>query len=166
MEKIIKSITDELTRDIDLTDFDYRNSHFANNISRLAKNILNKIDYKDYDFDSTCPEHVFLKVLSGHYSRFPRGFWEDDFDMKVKSIFTFILQNILKFEDEDFKKEFNAYFIVAWKLSAALKKVNDSPYFLTTIIYGTKYNPLEFKSYRHNTYAAKKITDSLLVCIN
>ncbi|MBQ3421932.1 MAG: DUF4046 domain-containing protein [Romboutsia sp.] len=86
---------------------------------------------------------VYELVLNGYIRRFPNGFWQgfDGYDNGFKCL-KYLLEEKLKFTDEDIKLHFTRHFFSKYKLYGMFNLVfNGSPYAAIQALYPGRFKP-------------------------
>ena len=86
---------------------------------------------------------IYELVLNGHLKKFPNGFWKgvDGYDNAIKCL-TYLLEEKLKFTDEDIKKHFTRNFFSKYKLYGMFNLFfNGSSYKAISAIYPNRFKP-------------------------
>lgn len=91
---------------------------------------------------------VYKKILSGELKRFPYGFWQGE-DGKENSIqvMKYLIEDVLKWNREDIKKNLVVVTFKKYKLSGMLKSLYEqSPYLAMEALYPGKFKPYSLKN--------------------
>ena len=79
-------------------------------------------------------------------SRFPANTWKEDKDNELaRRVTRYLIEIILKWEEEDIKRKWNTPLIVKYRLRGLLKhRYNNSPYKMIDDVYPNRFKEWEF----------------------
>lgn len=89
---------------------------------------------------------IFYMVLNGELSKYPVGFWSPpDGIVYAINILKYLIEDILKWDDEEIIQKYNAKIFGKYKLNGMLKGVfNSSPFEALDAIYPNKFKRWQF----------------------
>lgn len=82
-------------------------------------------------------EEIYQEILDGKRSRFPPNTWKEDSNRELsKRVTKYLIETILKWNEEDIKQKWNTPLIIKYRLLGALKHGYDnSPYKMIEDLY-------------------------------
>ncbi|MBL3887882.1 DUF4046 domain-containing protein [Bacillus cereus] len=91
-------------------------------------------------------EDIYQEILDGKKSRFPANTWKEDKDNELaRRVTRYLIEIILKWEEEDIKQKWNTPLIVKYRLRGLLKhRYNNSPYKMIDDVYPNRFKEWEF----------------------
>ncbi|WP_242268959.1 DUF4046 domain-containing protein [Bacillus cereus group sp. BfR-BA-01352] len=91
-------------------------------------------------------EEIYQEILDGRRKSFPPGTWSEDVDGQLKKrIIRYLIEDILKWSDEDIKEKWNQNFIKKLKLTSVMQIYRSSPYEMLNAAYPNRFEPWELK---------------------
>lgn len=116
------------------------------------------------------PIEVYNLVLEGKLRTFPNGYWKGDFGMdNARKCIKYLLEEKLKFTDDDIRKNFKCAFFHKYKLWGLLQKCFDaSPYKALEFTYPGRFKeweisvPLNFWNTENGIIAVKWLFEEKL----
>ncbi|NWK71076.1 DUF4046 domain-containing protein [Bacillus paramycoides] len=112
-------------------------------------------------------EEIYQEILDGKRKSFPRGTWSEDVDGELKRRVTrYLIEDVLKWSDEDIKEKWNQALIRKLKLTGVMQIYRSSPYEMLNEAYPNRFEPWEVKhtpkrfwTYENSLEILKKIIE-------
>ncbi|HGA1022246.1 TPA: DUF4046 domain-containing protein [Bacillus cereus] len=103
-------------------------------------------------------EGIYQEILDGKRNRFPRNTWNLDKNNEMaKRVTRYLLTNILNWNDEKIKQNWNNSLITKYRLRGVLKhKYDNSPYAMINDLYPNKFKEWEFRMTPLNFWTKEK----------
>lgn len=103
-------------------------------------------------------EEIYQEILDGKRSRFPPNTWKEDSDRELsKRVTKYLIETILKWNEEDIKQKWNTPLIIKYRLLGALKHGYDnSPYKMIEDLYPNRFKEWEFSMTPNNFWTKEK----------
>lgn len=97
--------------------------------------------------------NTYKALLDNKLNIFPRGYWVEDNYEKAKEITRYLIEDILKWSDDDIREKLNQKIFVKYRLGGMLYIVfKNSPYSAINNAYPNRFKPWEFKKVPINTW--------------
>ncbi|AIK60050.1 DUF4046 domain-containing protein [Bacillus anthracis] len=108
-------------------------------------------------------EEIYQEILDGKRSRFPPNTWKEDSDRELsKRVTKYLIETILKWNEEDIKQKWNTPLIIKYRLLGALKHGYDnSPYKMIEDLYPNRFKEWEFGMAPLNFWTKEKALEAL-----
>ncbi|QEL82436.1 DUF4046 domain-containing protein (plasmid) [Bacillus sp. JAS24-2] len=91
-------------------------------------------------------EEIYQEILDGRRKSFPPGTWSRDVDGQLKQRVTkYLIEEILKWNDEDIKEKWNQHLIQKFKLTSVMQSYRSSPYEMLNAAYPNRFEAWELK---------------------
>ncbi|PKJ52029.1 DUF4046 domain-containing protein, partial [Bacillus sp. SN10] len=85
-------------------------------------------------------EEIYQEILDGRRKSFPPGTWSRDVDGQLKRRITrYLIEEILKWNDEDIKEKWNQHLIQKFKLTSVMQIYRSSPYEMLNAAYPNRF---------------------------
>ncbi|MCW1941875.1 DUF4046 domain-containing protein [Bacillus anthracis] len=103
-------------------------------------------------------EEIYQEILDGRRKSFPPGTWSEDVDGQLKKrIIRYLIEDVLKWSDEDIKEKWNQKFIKKLKLTSVMQIYRGSPYEMLNVAYPNRFEPWELKQAPRGSGHMKKV---------
>jgi len=108
-------------------------------------------------------EEIYQEILDGKRSRFPPNTWKEDSNRELsKRVTKYLIETILKWNEEDIKQKWNTPLIIKYRLLGALKHSYDnSPYKMIDDLYPNRFKEWEFGMAPLNFWTKEKALEAL-----
>lgn len=91
-------------------------------------------------------EEIYQEILDGKRSRFPPGTWIEDINGELKKRVTrYLIEVVLKWNDEQIKEKWNQRLIIKLRLTRVMHLYRGSPYQMLNAAYPNRFEPWELK---------------------
>lgn len=91
-------------------------------------------------------EEIYQEILDGTRRSFPKGTWSEDVNGELKRRITrYLIEDVLKWSDEDIKEKWNQNIIKKFKLNSMMQVYRSSPYAMLNAAYPSRFEPWEIK---------------------
>ncbi|MBE7123155.1 hypothetical protein FT638_25300 [Bacillus cereus] len=91
-------------------------------------------------------EEIYQEILDSKRKIFPPGTWSEDMNGELKRRVTqYLIEDVLKWSDEDIKEKWNQSLIIKFKLTSVMQAYRSSPYEMLNAAYPNRFEPWELK---------------------
>ncbi|MDO8156016.1 DUF4046 domain-containing protein [Bacillus toyonensis] len=103
-------------------------------------------------------EDIYQEILDGKRNRFPRNTWNlDENNEMAKRVTRYLVTNILNWNEEEIKQNWNNSLITKYRLRGVLKhKYDNSPYAMINDLYPNQFKEWEFRMTPLNFWTKEK----------
>ncbi|MDR5046707.1 DUF4046 domain-containing protein [Bacillus thuringiensis] len=103
-------------------------------------------------------EEIYLEILDGKRSRFPSNTWRwDENNEMAKRVTRYLLTEILNWNEEEIKQNWNVSLIAKYRLRGVLQhRYENSPYAMINDLYPNQFKEWEFKMTPLNFWTKNK----------
>ncbi|MEJ9269328.1 DUF4046 domain-containing protein, partial [Bacillus thuringiensis] len=103
-------------------------------------------------------EDIYQEILDGKRNRFPRNTWNlDENNEMAKRVTRYLVTNILNWNEEEIKQNWNNSLIAKYRLRGLLKhKYENSPYAMINDLYPNQFKEWEFRMTPLNFWTKEK----------
>ncbi|PEK57846.1 hypothetical protein [Bacillus wiedmannii] len=91
-------------------------------------------------------EEIYQEILDNKRGKFPRNTWNQDEGGELKKRVTqYLIEVVLKWNDEDIRERWNQRIIIKSKLTSVLQAYHSSPYVMLNAAYPNRFEAWELK---------------------
>ena len=107
---------------------------------------------------------LYRLILDGKYEDFPKNYWINDIDLKKsKECFSFLIENILRWDEDNIKNNLSLKVLEKYKLKSMLSILyNNDLYSLVNTVYPKMFRPWELKLNKKNLWSNDQICKQAL----
>lgn len=108
-------------------------------------------------------EEIYQEILDGKRSRFPANTWKEDTDNELaRRVIKYLIETILKWDEEEIRKKWNTPLLVKYRLRGLLNHSYDnSPYKAIDHLYPGRFKEWEFGMAPLNFWTKEKALKAL-----
>lgn len=108
-------------------------------------------------------EDIYQEILDGKRNRFPRNTWNlDENNEMAKRLTRYLVTNILNWNEEEIKENWNNAVIANYRLRDVLKrKYDNSPYAMINDLYPNRFKEWEFTKAPNKFWTKEKALQAL-----
>lgn len=107
-------------------------------------------------------EEIHQEILDGKRKSFPPGTWSEDLDGELKRRVTrYLIEDVLKWSDEDIKEKWNQFIIRKFSLASVMQVYRSSPYEMLNAAFPNRFEPWEIKHTPKRFWTYEKSLDIL-----